>query len=262
MLMMKRPSSPATPVRVRSLHSITITASASASTVARDLDPVHAGELQVVLGRGVGVDEPHLLAERLERVGHRQLRPDRVAVGPRVRGQQETLPLQDFVADLPTTAGGRPHRAGASLGLLGHHGGARAGASRAAGHGPRRRVRAERSRLVRSTPRVSCEDPLDAVVPLDALVVEELELRCPAQPQPPADLTAQERRRALERPRRLAPRLLVAERRVVDARVLQVGRHLDAGDGEEADARVVHLRAQQFRRAPRGSGRRRAPDVR
>ena len=91
MLMMKRPSRPATPVRFRSLHSITITASTSArSTAARDLDAVHAGELQVVLGRGVGVDDPDLLAERVEREGHRELRSDRVAVGAGVRGNQET----------------------------------------------------------------------------------------------------------------------------------------------------------------------------
>ena len=73
------------------------------------------------------------------------------------------------------------------------------------------------------------------------LVEEELQLGHASQPQPPAELAAEERRRALERPRGLPPRLLVAERRVVDARELQVGGDLDAGERQEADARIVHL---------------------
>jgi hypothetical protein len=60
-------------------------------------------------------------------------------------------------------------------------------------------------------------------VPLDALVVEELQLRGPAEAQAAGHLPAQERRRALEGPRRFAPRLLVPERRVVDVRVLEIG---------------------------------------
>ena len=60
--------------------------------LARHLDAVHAGEVEVVLGRRVGVDDPDLLAERVEREGQRQLRSDRIAVRPCVRGQQEALP--------------------------------------------------------------------------------------------------------------------------------------------------------------------------
>ncbi len=77
MLIVKRPSSPCTPVRARSPDSITISASASVSTdLAGDLDAVDAGELEVVIGRGIGVDDADFLAQRVERVGHRQLRAD------------------------------------------------------------------------------------------------------------------------------------------------------------------------------------------
>src|SRR5512145_388654 len=48
------------------------------------------------------------------------------------------------------------------------------------------------------------QDALDPIVALDALVEEELQLRDPAEPEPAAELTAQERRGALERPLRLA----------------------------------------------------------
>ena len=101
MLIVKRPSRPLTPVRFRSPDSMTISASASRPLDgARDLDAVDAGELHVVLGGGVRVDDAHLLAERLERVGHRQLRSDRVAVGAGVRGNQESLARVNRIADL------------------------------------------------------------------------------------------------------------------------------------------------------------------
>ena len=58
-----------------------------------------AGKFPIVIGRGVGVDHPDLLAERLECEGHRQLRSDRVAVGPRVRRQQKPLAPEDSSAD-------------------------------------------------------------------------------------------------------------------------------------------------------------------
>jgi len=51
----------------------------------------------------------------------------------------------------------------------------------------------------------------------------------------------------VQRAIRFAARPLVAERGVEDAGVLQVRRHLDAGDGDEANARIVHL-ARQHRR--------------
>ena len=107
MLMMKWPSRKATPVRLRSLHSITISASASASLRLGDLDAVDAGELAIVIRRGVGIDQPDLLAERLERVGHRELRSDRIAVGTRVRRQQKPLPAENRFADRRHDIGAR-----------------------------------------------------------------------------------------------------------------------------------------------------------
>ena len=162
---------------------------------------------------------PDLLAERVEREGHRQLRADRVAVRPRVRGQQEPLAREDLVADRGHDVG----PAGPSVAavarrssVLGHR---RPGASVSAGG---RRARPARALDL-------LEDPLDAVAALDRLVEEELELGHAAQPQPAADLAAQERRRALERARSSRVRaFVVAERRVVDARDLQVGGDLHA----------------------------------
>ena len=49
-----------------------------------------------------------------------------------------------------------------------------------------------------------------------------------------------------ERPGRVLARFRVADRGVEHARLLQVGRHLDVGDGEEADARIVDLAGEQF----------------
>ncbi len=74
---------------------------------ARDLDPVDARELAIVVRRGVGVDEPHLLAERLEGVGHGQLGSDRVAVGTRVRRQQKPLAPANRLADRRHDIGAR-----------------------------------------------------------------------------------------------------------------------------------------------------------
>ena len=51
-------------------------------------------------GAGSALTTVDLLAERPQRVGHRQLRADRVAVGPRVRGEHEALPRADRVDDL------------------------------------------------------------------------------------------------------------------------------------------------------------------
>ena len=99
-----------------------MSASATHPVLARDLDPVHARELEVVFRRRVCVHQPDLLAERLEGVRHRQLRSDRIAIGSCVRGQEETLPVKDFVAD-PVDDGCCRARFGriASLGPLGHH---------------------------------------------------------------------------------------------------------------------------------------------
>src|SRR6266508_140544 len=79
------------------------------------------------------------------------------------------------------------------------------------------------------------EDALDAVALLDRLVEKECELGHALQLQALADLAPQERRRAAERPRRLAARLVVADGRVIHARLLQVRGHLDLRNRQEAD---------------------------
>src|SRR5262249_34158556 len=85
------------------------------------------------------------------------------------------------------------------------------------------------------------EQLLDAILPGDRFVIDELELRGALQAQPRAELAAEKRRRTIERPAAVAPRRGVAEHGVVDARLLQVGCHRHAGDGHEPDSRVVHL---------------------
>src|SRR5688572_13687494 len=87
------------------------------------------------------------------------------------------------------------------------------------------------------------QDLLDAILVHDRLVEVELDLRHAAQPQPAADLPPEERCGPLERLFGLAPRLRIAERRVVDTGQLEVGRDLDARQGDEADAGVVDVAA-------------------
>src|SRR5712691_6151302 len=89
------------------------------------------------------------------------------------------------------------------------------------------------------------QDLFDSVLALDRLVEPELELRDAAQPQAPADLTPQEGRGAIEGPRRLLARFLIAERRVVDARELQVGRDSHAGERDEANTGIVDRAAAE-----------------
>src|SRR3954463_13551334 len=105
-----------------------------------------------------------------------------------------------------------------------------------------RRVGGRVSRVLRGANLV--EEPLDAVLAGDRFVVEELGLRRALQPQPRSDLPPQERRGAAERPFRVPPRRVVAERGVVNARLLQIRRDRDAGDGDEADPRIVDLARQ------------------
>ena len=51
---------------------------------------------------------------------HRQLRADRIAVGPCVRGEEEPLPLEDFVADPVDDRAVAPRASLISV-LFGHH---------------------------------------------------------------------------------------------------------------------------------------------
>ena len=209
----------------------------------RDLDALHAGEVVVVIGRAIGVDDARLLAERVERIGHRQLRADGVAVGARVRGDQEARPGEDLVANpLDQRLCGRRRRRCAGGRRITHRCSARCGfGSSGVGCG----AASPSAAAARSALDV-VEDSLDAVAPLDRFVEEELQQGNPLEPEPAADLAAQEGRRPPERARRLAPGLLVAERRVIDAGDLQVRRDVHVRDGQEADARVVHLPGQEI----------------
>src|SRR5688572_17468971 len=85
------------------------------------------------------------------------------------------------------------------------------------------------------------EDLFDAVLVLDGLVEPELDFGNPAQADARADLAAEERRRPLERLLRLDPLFRIAERRVEDLGDLEVGRDLHARERDEADARVVDV---------------------
>src|SRR5262245_11216969 len=89
------------------------------------------------------------------------------------------------------------------------------------------------------------QELLDAVLARNRLVVDECQLGSPLQPQPRANLAAQKRRGAVERAPCVNSGLLVAERGVEHPRQLQVGRDLDARQGDEADPRIVDLARQQ-----------------
>src|SRR5258705_8562565 len=85
------------------------------------------------------------------------------------------------------------------------------------------------------------KDLFDAVLVRDRLVEPELDLGDAAELQPRAELAPEEAGRALQRAGRLLAGLLIAERGVEDARDLQVGRDLHARQRDEPDARVVHF---------------------
>src|SRR3954469_15387041 len=91
------------------------------------------------------------------------------------------------------------------------------------------------------------EQLFDPVLAGNRFVVVELQLGGALEAQARAELAAQERRGAAERLGRGGARLVVAERGVVDPRVLQVGRDLHSRNGDEPDPRVVHV-ARQHRR--------------
>src|SRR5690349_8609499 len=68
------------------------------------------------------------------------------------------------------------------------------------------------------------KNSFDAIALFDRLVVEERQFRDTLEAQPLADPAPQKWRRPIERARRLSSRLVVADRRVVDARLLKIGR--------------------------------------
>src|SRR5262245_7990813 len=90
---------------------------------------------------------------------------------------------------------------------------------------------------------------LDAILAGDRLVVDEPQFGDAAQAQARSDLTAEKRGGALQRALRAAARLRLvtarSERCEVDARLLQIRGDLDARQGHEPDARIVHLAREQ-----------------
>src|SRR5262245_3799410 len=77
------------------------------------------------------------------------------------------------------------------------------------------------------------QDLLDAILIGDRFIESEFEFGHPPQAQLAADMPAEERRRTLERLRRLLARRSIAHRRVEHACLLKVGRDLDAGERDE-----------------------------
>jgi hypothetical protein len=66
-----------------------------------------------------------------------------------------------------------------------------------------------------------------------------------AQPQPPAELTAQEARRVTQTARHLLGGVAGRERREEHARAALVRGHADGGDGDIAHAWILHLARDQ-----------------
>ncbi len=67
------------------------------------------------------------------------------------------------------------------------------------------------------------------------------------QPQPPAEFPAKERDGVIQSVEGLTDDLFIAESGEVDARQLQIGSHVDGGNGNETDPRIVQTFQQQRR---------------
>src|SRR6266540_12883 len=89
------------------------------------------------------------------------------------------------------------------------------------------------------------EQLLDPILPGDRFVVVEPQFWRAPQAQTGSELTAQKRRGPFERARGVLETLRVAERRVVDACLLQVRAHVHAGERHETDARIVDVARDQ-----------------
>src|SRR5689334_9564801 len=90
------------------------------------------------------------------------------------------------------------------------------------------------------------KDLLDAVLIRDRFVEPELQLRHAAQVgQSRADLPPEEAGRARQRPRRFLARLLIAKAGVENAGQLQIPGDRHACQRDESDARIVHLAAAE-----------------
>src|SRR5690349_6093984 len=90
------------------------------------------------------------------------------------------------------------------------------------------------------------QELLDALAAIDRLVVGEVEVGGEPQLQLDADLVAQVAARLLQGLAGVRALLVVAVHRPVDARLAQVGRHLDSGDGDQPDARVAHALGEEL----------------
>jgi hypothetical protein len=84
---------------------------------------------------------------------------------------------------------------------------------------------------------------LDPVLMLDGLVESELDERHAPEAETSADLSTEEWRGPLERSGGLVSGCRVAERRVKDARNLEVPGDIHPGERDKADARVADIAA-------------------
>src|SRR5690606_30336741 len=81
----------------------------------------------------------------------------------------------------------------------------------------------------------------------ERIVVAEVELRCAPDMHAPADLGAQKAGGGAQPLGRAAPVLILAHHAVEDLRVVEIGTHLDVGDGHDTDARIAHVALEQLR---------------
>ena len=222
MLMTKPRSNPSTPVRVRSPHSITMTASPGSSIASGDLDRRDAGERAIGGGGGVAVDDAHVLADAAQREGHRELRADGVAVGSHVRADS-TKRCRCRIS----SAISRAHRR-----------------RRQSTSGGSDRIGIDSARCAaffacRSRRICSMRSwwPIDSSNRNSSSGTRRRRRRS-------GHLPAEERRGARRALARCpVARLGIAEAGVEDARDLQVGGDLHARQRDEADAGIVHLAA-------------------
>src|SRR5579862_7953969 len=225
MLMTKNRSSPATPVRVRSPHSMMIAASNWPSALGATRMSGTPGNC--ISGGGAASDMTTSASLPIARSAYAIASDDPIE-SPSGRACDEMTKRRRsrIAAAIRSTAAG----SGLAIvvGVIGRRGGR------------------GRSGSVRSVE--LAQQALDPVLARDRFVVEELELGSPPQTQCRADAASEERRRAVEGLRGVLPRLVIAQaagrrpdRRVVDACELQVRRHLDARQRNEPDPRVVHF---------------------
>src|SRR5258705_2510446 len=235
MLITKPRSSPSTPVRVRSPHSMTITASPGSSTRLATSIFVTPGKTEYGPGAGswftIRASFPRCHSawaiancEPIESPSGRTCDESTKRCLPRISSAIRARMAVSVAAPVIVWGSGIlafARRASAGKRVLGFAFGC-----------------ALRVLLVDVA-----EDLFDAVLVGDRLVEPELDLRHAPELQPRADLAPEEAGRPLQRARRLGARLLVAEAGVEDARHLEVRGDLHARQRDEPDARVVDFAA-------------------